>query len=75
MKSLARLVAVVGSQPVKTPSLLGSTLKPGCSDSAFVKPVWRSVSAGWPAMPRVYQIVPFAWPLASRYLNSQVAPR
>ena len=30
----------------------------GKSASAFWKPMWRSVSAGWPARPRMYQTVP-----------------
>ena len=70
MKSLVSWVAVVGSQPVNTPSAFGTTLMSGYSLSAFLKPMSRSVSAGWPARPRVYQTVP----LPPSCSNSHVAP-
>ena len=48
--SLIWVVAVAGSHFVATSF---TTLMPGFSLSAFLKPVSRSVSAGCPAMPRM----------------------
>ena len=48
--SLIWVVAVAGSHSV-TVSL--ATVMSGFSARAFLKPVSRSVSAGWPAMPRM----------------------
>src|SRR3954454_16973714 len=48
-----------------------TTLIPGYFFSACMKPVWRSVSAGTPAMPRISTTLPFP-PI---FLNSHWAPR
>ena len=46
-------VALAESHCVCSPSIVGRTLMSGYSARAFWKPMWRSVSAGWPAKPRM----------------------
>ncbi len=72
MKSVAIWVAFAGSQSVWTPSSLGTSLMPGYSASACLKPVSRSVSAGWPAMPRMYDDVALAAQLLEQPLGAEV---
>ena len=50
MMSLIWLVAVAGSHLV---TAVLAIVMPGFSSRALWKPVSRSVSAGWPAMPRM----------------------